>query len=588
MQGNITSQYDDITAYAYKYDLVLYKKITSPRFIDNVACENAQTIVRDGDVNKTNDLADFHTTAQGYTTANQKNLATQIHISSKQLLFLCNNPPTIEEVSWGAEFSVSDLDGANGYKIEGSTAADKLGDFNIEFAGDINDDGFDDFVITSTTSTSASTTSGAGYLIFGRTSNSDFTSLNVSSLNGINGVLFEGAGISTLGRQALYAGDINGDNIDDFMISTINGSQNGASSGSVYIIFGSSNAWGATFDLTTLDGSNGFRIDGNNANDELGRSIDYAGDINGDNISDIIISAYNTDKNGSNSGSVYIIFGKQQVWNATYDISDLADGLHGAELYGGAASNGLGSKIAGIGNFNNDKFADFIVTNLIQSGSPLYHYVVYGRSAGWTNGTDITTLSSTQATRFDSASVDNNNVNRVSGLGDINGDGINDISIGISAYGTAYAVFGQSASWGATVDLSSDLDGSNGFEINGESSGNTFPTSIKILQDVNNDDIDDILIGDQGEEAGYIIFGKNSAWSTTLDVSTLDGINGTKITGENVDDAFGDKVGTTGDINQDGINDVIISASKADPNGSSSGAGYVIFGKGKSYQIVDE
>ena len=69
--------------------------------------------------------------------------------------------------------------------------------------------------------------------------------------------------------------------------------------------------FGPTFDLSTLNGSNGFAINGIAADDQSGRSVSSAGDVNGDGIDDLIIGAYHASPNGiSYAGQSYVVFGQ--------------------------------------------------------------------------------------------------------------------------------------------------------------------------------------------------------------------------------------------------------------------------------------
>jgi hypothetical protein len=69
-------------------------------------------------------------------------------------------------------------------------------------------------------------------------------------------------------------------------------------------------AFAALFDLSTLDGSNGFKLSGVAAGDNAGYSVSDAGDVNGDGVGDIIIGAVGADPNGSDSGASYVVFGR--------------------------------------------------------------------------------------------------------------------------------------------------------------------------------------------------------------------------------------------------------------------------------------
>jgi hypothetical protein len=110
---------------------------------------------------------------------------------------------------------------------------------------------------------------------------------------------------------------VNGDGFDDVIIGANFADPNGAYSGSSYVVFGKASGWTATMNLSTLDGSNGFRLDGVAAGDYSGRSVSGAGDVNGDGFADLIIGAYGADPNGTTSGSSYVVFGGPTKVDAT-------------------------------------------------------------------------------------------------------------------------------------------------------------------------------------------------------------------------------------------------------------------------------
>ncbi|HEU0223414.1 MAG TPA: integrin alpha, partial [Paracoccaceae bacterium] len=73
-----------------------------------------------------------------------------------------------------------------------------------------------------------------------------------------------------------------------------------------------------------LDGSNGFRLDGIDADVSGGRSVAGAGDINGDGIDDLIVGAPLVDADGKyEAGESYVVFGKSAGFAASLDLSSL-------------------------------------------------------------------------------------------------------------------------------------------------------------------------------------------------------------------------------------------------------------------------
>ena len=135
-----------------------------------------------------------------------------------------------------------------------------------------------------------------------------------------------------------------------------------------------------------------------------------------------------------------------------------------------------------------------------------------------------------------------------------------------------------------------------GFVINGIDAGDNSGFSVSNAGDINGDTYDDIIIGagradPNGSNSGesYIVFGKATGYSASLDLSSLlsinggDGTNGFVINGIDPDDLSGFSVSSAGDINNDGFDDIIIGAEYADPNGDDAGESYVVFGKATGY-----
>ena len=119
-------------------------------------------------------------------------------------------------------------------------------------------------------------------------------------------------------------------------------------------------SWTSPFNLTSVNGANGFELDGVRAGDNNGYSVATAGDVNGDGLSDIIIGAYNASNAGLlNAGKTYVVFGRTS-WTTIFSISNL-NGTTGFELDGGATGGGSGFSVATAGDVNGDGFSDIII-----------------------------------------------------------------------------------------------------------------------------------------------------------------------------------------------------------------------------------
>lgn len=354
---------------------------------------------------------------------------------------------------FAANFDLSALNGSDGFLIQGATTFNENGS-SVSGAGDVNGDGFDDIIVGARYNSLNGSNSGASYVVFGKAAGFS-ASLSLLSLDGSNGFAIVGANTDDFAGQSVSsAGDVNGDGFDDLIIGATGADPNGSRSGASYVVFGKAAGYSAIVDLGTLNGANGFRIEGVVLNDQSGKSVSAAGDVNGDGIADLVIGAHLADSGEADSGAAYVVFGKAAGFAANLKLSSL-NGFNGFRINGVAASDLSGLSVASAGDVNGDGFGDVIIgapfanSNGDNSGAS---FVVFGKAGGFAPSLDLSTLDGSNGFRIDGVAALDYSGWSVSGAGDVNGDGFDDLIVGASnadpngeASGASYVIFGMRA-----------------------------------------------------------------------------------------------------------------------------------------------
>ena len=279
---------------------------------------------------------------------------------------------TVTQAFVAAPTNLNDLDGANGFIINGIGANDQSGSA-VGGGGDLNGDGFADLIIGAPFAdgpTNETSTAGESYVVFGGAAVGATGSLDLSALTVTDGFTLFGIDASDRsGFSVASAGDVNGDGIADLIIGAklADAASNLVSNaGESYIVFGKTTDFAATttLDASFLNGTNGFQINGINLSDESGYSVSSAGDFNGDGFADLIIGARLGDGSVNaylNSGEAYLVFGGSSVGSSgSLGLTALV-GSNGFQINGARANDRAGQSVSVAGDVNGDGFTDLII-----------------------------------------------------------------------------------------------------------------------------------------------------------------------------------------------------------------------------------
>jgi len=464
---------------------------------------------------------------------------------------------------------------------------------SVSGAGDVNGDGLADVVVASpNANTGGSPGNGRTYVVFGRADTDRIALEDVALGNG--GFALDGqtdnGGTS---NPVSGAGDVDGDGLDDVIVGVSVFAPSGIEgAGRSYVVFGKSDTDKVLLADVGL-GMGGFTMDGVADHDISGATVSGAGDVNGDGLADVVVCAPFADPNGlDRAGRAYVVFGKADTDPVL--LADVASGIGGFALDGEAESDMLGTSASGGGDVNGDGLADVVVgahrvgaNGLFKSGRT---YVVFGKE-----DTDVVSLadvaSGVGGFAVDGEAEDHYSGVSVSNARDVNGDGLADVVVGAvradptgENSGRSYVVFGKADT--DRVLLADVALGVGGFAIDGEDEYHGSGRSVSGAGDMNGDGLADVIVAAPGADPNgassgraYVVFGKEGTAKVSLS-DVAQGIGGFVLDGQFVNWAYdGMPVSGAGDVNGDGIPDVMVGAPYADPTGQyGSGRTYVVFG----------
>ena len=456
------------------------------------------------------------------------------------------------------------------------------------------------------------------------------------SLASSDGII-NGSSGQILGQAVAVLPDIDGDGMVEVLLGSRYADEGATDAGSAYVFMGSTLAAGGSWQLTDAD----YTISGAYASDQLGRSVERGGDVDGDGIEEILISAHWNDSAGSASGQAYLITAGDlgaigTASDATYtftgedtyhvfswyqdpagdvDGDGLGDLIFGAGYYDGytgkayvflasslvagtdhSASDAdyyivgemedsfLGAGVAGAGDVDADGYDDFIVaapeTNDVATTivGPGHVYLFLGAN--------LTSTSQLLPSNADATFVghdDGAGLGWAMTHGDFDADGASDLALG------AYLADDGATDAGAIYVFLSEDVGSMGtystsaasLAVTGASAGDRLGsfTDFASTADIDLDGASDLLTGaylddTAGSQAGRagLFLASTLLGATTHSLADADSL----FLGSAADDYAG-FCNAAGDVNGDGLPDVLVSAHGGDGSATNSGQVHLLF-----------
>ena len=435
--------------------------------------------------------------------------------------------------------------------VSGAGAGDRLGSA-VATAGDVNGDGYADIMIGAPHSgTSGYPREGKAYVLKGSREGIQL----IGSLPAPTAVELDwGYKESQVGRSVAYAGDVNGDGFSDVIMGAPMYTKppylQDREIGKVALFFGAPGEIAFRSKLTRSLSKSTTVV----STADFGFSLATAGDVSGDGFSDVIIGAPKFDKGQPNQGKALIFLGGIGP-KLSWELTTKPDW----EITGKDANEYLGWSVSSAGDVDGDGFSDVIIgspnknaSEMKHAGQIAVHYLKYAMGEG--------VFSDRSPTKIMGDAPEGRLGHAVSFAGDVNGDGYADIIAGApdTEFGRSYVYYGSATG----------IDTTTRWAARGTQKGSQFGYAVASAGDANGDGFSEVIIGapsfsDKKKHTGRVDIYYGSAtglkppmdpaepllieedWTTTIDEQ------GAK---------FGFSVAYAGDLNANGLDDVIVGA----------------------------
>jgi hypothetical protein len=387
------------------------------------------------------------------------------------------------------------------------------------------------------------------------------------------------------GGAVAMGGDLNDDGIGDLVVGASRYNGTGLSLGAAFVFYGP-----VSDERMTEEAD--FILTGEADHDRAGCAVEIIGDTDNDGIAELLIGAYVEDGGGDGAGAAYLMSSPLGVGTSgtLFSLSDAA----GLKLVGEVGGDQTGYSLSGAGDVNNDGFADIIIGGYKASPAGRSEagmaHILFGPIEDDLDGADDGELDLSFANvRLYGADGGDQLAHSVSGAGDVDGDGFDDVIMGapnatrgVTYTGVAFLTLGGVGMEG-NLDLATDADG----RFVGVNGADQAGYDVTGAGDVNGDGYGDFAVGAPGYDGGgsqsgaaYVVLGSmdigcgvgSSCADTDLHATAA------VLLGERNDDFAGVSLDGGADLNDDGVPDLVIGARLEDSTASDAGASYIMFG----------